>query len=73
MRVIAGRYARRRLVAPTGRETRPTTDRVKEALFSIIGTRIGDAPVADLCCGSGGLGLEALSRGAASCIFDPYP
>ncbi len=69
MRVVAGQWRGRRLVAPEGLATRPTTDRVKEALFSILGRRIHGAPVADLCCGAGGLGLEALSRGAASCDF----
>jgi 16S rRNA (guanine966-N2)-methyltransferase len=48
---------------------RPTTDRVKEAIFSILGSRIKDVEVADLCCGSGGLGIEALSRGAAFASF----
>jgi 16S rRNA (guanine966-N2)-methyltransferase len=64
MRVIAGSWRGRRLSAPTGIDMRPTTDRVKEAMFSILGTRIGGAEVADLCCGCGGLGIEALSRGA---------
>lgn len=69
MRVVAGRWRGRRLVAPEGLATRPTTDRVKEALFSILGRRVEGAPVVDLCCGAGGLGLEALSRGAAVCDF----
>ncbi len=69
MRVVAGRWRGRRLVAPEGPATRPTTDRVKEALFSILGRRVEGAPVVDLCCGAGGLGIEALSRGAAACDF----
>jgi 16S rRNA (guanine(966)-N(2))-methyltransferase RsmD len=69
MRVIAGAYGGRRLKAPPGRGTRPTSDRVREALFSILGTRVEDAAVLDLFAGSGALGLEALSRGAASATF----
>ena len=64
-RVIAGRYGGRRLQAPRGAATRPTSDRVREALFSILGARVQDARVLDLFAGSGALGLEALSRGAA--------
>jgi 16S rRNA (guanine966-N2)-methyltransferase len=69
MRVIAGRYGGRRLVAPPGAATRPTSDRVREALFSILGPRVRDAAVLDLFAGSGALGLEALSRGAAGVTF----
>ncbi len=69
MRVVAGCWRGRRLVAPRGDATRPTTDRVKEALFSILGPSVVDVRVADLCCGSGGLGIEALSRGAAHATF----
>ena len=68
MRVIAGRYGGRRLQAPRGRTTRPTSDRVREALFSMLGD-IGGAAVLDLFAGSGALGIEALSRGAASAVF----
>ena len=68
MRVIAGRYGGRRLVAPPGRATRPTSDRVREALFSILGPVEG-AAVLDLFAGSGALGIEALSRGAARATF----
>ena len=64
MRVIAGRYGGRELTAPRGRATRPTSDRVREALFSILGD-VGDARVLDLFAGSGALAIEALSRGAA--------
>ncbi len=56
-------------MAPKGDATRPTTDRVKEAIFSILGDAILGARVADLCCGSGALGIEALSRGAAEVAF----
>jgi 16S rRNA (guanine966-N2)-methyltransferase len=66
--VIAGRLGGRRLKAPRGRATRPTSDRVREALFSMLGTLDG-ASVLDLFAGSGALGIEALSRGAASVVF----
>ena len=69
MRVIAGRYGGRRIQAPPGHTTRPTSDRVREALFSILGDRVVDARVLDLFAGSGALGIEALSRGAASATF----
>jgi 16S rRNA (guanine966-N2)-methyltransferase len=69
MRVIAGTAKGRRLTGPPGLDTRPLTDRAKEALFSSLGPRVGDAAVLDLYAGSGSLGLEALSRGAASAEF----
>ena len=69
MRIIAGRYRGHPLVAPTGRTARPTTDRVREALFSILGASVQEAMVLDLFAGSGALGLEALSRGAARAVF----
>jgi 16S rRNA (guanine966-N2)-methyltransferase len=67
VRVIAGRYGGRTLEAPRGRATRPTSDRVREALFSILGdvAGVGGARVLDLYAGSGALAIEALSRGAA--------
>jgi len=68
MRVVAGRYGGRTLKAPRGREVRPTADRVREALFSILGPLDGLAAL-DLFAGTGALGIEALSRGAASCVF----
>ena len=64
MRIIAGTRARTTLIPPSDRQTRPISDRVKEALFSIIQFRIADARVADLFCGTGSMGLESLSRGA---------
>lgn len=64
MRVIAGKYGGRELVAPKGRSTRPTSDRVREALFSILGEGVVGARVLDLFAGSGALAIEALSRGA---------
>lgn len=64
MRVIAGTHGGRELTAPKGRGTRPTSDRVREALFSILGD-VGGLRVLDLFAGSGALGIEALSRGAA--------
>ncbi|HEX8450135.1 MAG TPA: 16S rRNA (guanine(966)-N(2))-methyltransferase RsmD [Allosphingosinicella sp.] len=72
MRIIAGRWRGRPLLAPPGDSTRPTADRVREALFSMLASRLGSfegLQVADLFAGSGALGLEALSRGAAHCVF----
>ena len=69
MRVVAGTHRGRRLVAPRGDATRPTSDRVREALFSVLGPSVQDARVLDLFAGSGALGIEALSRGAASAVF----
>jgi 16S rRNA (guanine966-N2)-methyltransferase len=68
MRVIAGRLGGRRLQAPRGRTTRPTSDRVREALFSMLGDVQG-ANVLDLFAGTGALGIEALSRGAVRAVF----
>ena len=69
MRVIAGTWGGRRLQAPPGDATRPTSDRVREALFSILAERVEGARVLDLFAGSGALGIEALSRGAAAATF----
>ena len=71
MRVVAGELGGRRLVAPEGVSTRPTTDRVREAIFNALGSLgvIDGALVADLFAGSGAIGIEALSRGAAHCTF----
>lgn len=69
MRVIAGSAGGRRLAAPPGRATRPTSDRVREALFSILGPPPEGARVLDLFAGAGCLGIEALSRGAAHATF----
>jgi 16S rRNA (guanine966-N2)-methyltransferase len=68
VRVVAGRFGGRRLQAPPGRGTRPTSDRVREALFSTLGP-LGGARVLDLFAGSGALAIEALSRGAASAVL----
>jgi len=68
VRVIAGEFRGRRLKAPPGRATRPTSDRVREALFSILGDVSGNR-VLDLFAGSGALGIEALSRGAGEAVF----
>jgi 16S rRNA (guanine966-N2)-methyltransferase len=68
VRIVAGRYGGRRLTAPRGEGTRPTADRVREALFSILGPLDG-ARVLDLFAGSGALGLEAVSRGAAHALL----
>jgi 16S rRNA (guanine966-N2)-methyltransferase len=73
MRVIAGAQGGRRLTAPRGRATRPTSDRVREALFSILGD-VSGLSVLDLYAGSGALAIEALSRGAASAtLIDSSP
>lgn len=69
MRIIAGQARGRRLKAPDTKGTRPVTDRVREAVFSSIGSWVEDSIVADLYAGSGSFGLEALSRGAASAVF----
>ena len=72
MRIIAGDWRGRKIVAPKGDLTRPTSDRTRETLFSMLASRLGsfdDISVVDLFAGSGALGLEALSRGAASCLF----
>lgn len=72
MRIVAGTWRGRPLVAPKGDATRPTADRTREALFSMLLSRLGSfegLAVADLFAGSGALGLETLSRGAASCLF----
>jgi 16S rRNA (guanine966-N2)-methyltransferase len=68
MRIIAGKAGRTAIKVPS-EVARPTTDFVRQAIFSILGETIFDARVLDLFCGSGALGLEALSRGAASCVF----
>lgn len=65
MRVIAGDLKGQRLVAPRGWKVRPTSDRAREAIFSVLGDRVGGAGVLDLYCGTGALAIEALSRGAA--------
>jgi 16S rRNA (guanine(966)-N(2))-methyltransferase RsmD len=69
VRVVAGLYRGRRLVAPPGDQIRPTSDRVREALFSVLGPSVQGARVLDLFAGSGALGIEALSRGAADAVF----
>lgn len=69
MRIIAGKARGHQLLAPKGSHTRPTPDRVREALFSILADAVHDAQVLDLYAGTGALGLEALSRGAAHAIF----
>jgi 16S rRNA (guanine966-N2)-methyltransferase len=69
MRVVGGRLGGRRLRAVPGRETRPTSDRVKEALFGILGERVEGTRVLDLFAGTGALAIEALSRGAAEAVL----
>lgn len=69
MRVIAGEYKGRRLTTPADNSVRPTTDKVKEALFSILAENMWGSRVLDLFSGTGNLGIEALSRGAELCVF----
>jgi 16S rRNA (guanine966-N2)-methyltransferase len=74
MRIVSGRWKGKALVAPTGEATRPTSDRARQAVFNIIehapwSPGLRDARVLDLFAGTGALGLEAVSRGAASCLF----
>ena len=72
MRVIAGEWRGRKLLAPRNDATRPTADRTRETLFSMLASRLGSFEglyVADLFAGSGALGIEALSRGAEQCLF----
>ena len=69
MRVVAGEFKGRRLAAPRGGRTRPTADRVREAIFNLLGPPPDGLHVLDLYAGSGALGIEALSRGAASAVF----
>ena len=69
MRIIAGTHGGRKLTCPPGQDVRPTADRVKEALFSILSSDVEEVDVLDLFAGSGSLGLEALSRGAKRAVF----
>ncbi|HLI03351.1 MAG TPA: 16S rRNA (guanine(966)-N(2))-methyltransferase RsmD [Terracidiphilus sp.] len=69
MRIIAGLYRSRQLKAPAGLATRPTSDRLRETLFNVLSPRIAGSRVLDLYAGSGAVGLEALSRGAAAVTF----
>ena len=69
MRVIAGSARRLHLVTPEGEETRPTQDRIKETLFNVIQNDVPGCVFVDVCSGSGGIGIEALSRGAARAYF----
>jgi len=71
IRVVSGEFGGRKLVVPDGMATRPTTDKVRQAVFNSLDSAgmIDDAAVADLFAGSGALGIEALSRGAATCVF----
>lgn len=69
MRVIAGKFKSRRLEAPAGLQTRPTSDRLRETLFNVVAPRIQDSVWLDLFAGSGAIGIEALSRGARTVYF----
>lgn len=69
MRIITGKYKGRKLETPVGYDVRPTSDKVKEAVFSMLMYEVEGAVCADLFAGTGNLGLEALSRGAAKCYF----
>ena len=69
MRIIAGKYRGRKLKSPPSPQTRPTSDRLRETLFNVLAPRIKGARFLDLCAGSGAVGIEALSRGAAQVTF----
>lgn len=69
MRIIAGRFGSRRLAAPAGEATRPTSDRLRETLFNVLAPRIAGIAFLDLYAGSGAVGIEALSRGARCAVF----
>ena len=69
MRVISGKYKGRKLVAPKGEKTRPTLDRTKETLFNMLAFDLPNSRCLDLFSGSGQIGIECLSRGAATCVF----
>lgn len=69
IRIIGGELKGRKLVTVSGRQTRPTADRVRESIFNIIGDRVRNALVLDLFAGTGAMGIEALSRGAESVVF----
>lgn len=69
LKITGGEFRGRRFKAPPGRGTRPSGAKMRQALFNILGPKVAEARVADLFAGSGALGLEALSRGAAACIF----
>lgn len=69
LRIVGGELSRRRIDAPPGKDVRPTTDRVRESLFSVLGERVYGARVLDLFAGTGVLGIESLSRGAREAVF----
>src|SRR5262249_59582190 len=69
MRIIAGKYRSRRLAAPAGVQTRPTSDRLRETLFNVLGAAVEGSAWLDLFAGSGAIGIEAVSRGAAMVYF----
>lgn len=69
MRIIAGKYRGRNLKSPPSLEVRPTSDRLRETLFNVIASRVGETRFLDLCAGSGAVGIEALSRGATHVTF----
>src|SRR5690242_17402060 len=69
MRIIAGQYRSRKLIAPSGTATRPTSDRLRETLFNVVGEAVVDSVWLDLFAGSGAVGIEAISRGARMAYF----
>lgn len=71
MRIVAGKHRGRLIMSPEGKGIRPTSDRTREAIFNVLNSldAIVDVKVLDLCCGTGALGIEALSRGAKFCVF----
>lgn len=70
MRVVSGKYRGKKLLSPIDEKTRPTSDKVKESLFNVIGPKVNDAVCLDLFAGSGALGIECISRGASKVIFN---
>lgn len=69
LRIIGGSLKNRRLTVPRGKTVRPTSDRLRESIFAILGSTVKDRHVLDLFAGSGALGIESISRGAESCVF----
>src|SRR5579871_2556114 len=69
MRVIAGKYKSRRLIAPSGEQTRPTSDRLRETVFNVVAPEVPESVWLDLFAGTGAIGIEALSRGARMVYF----
>ncbi len=72
MRIVAGKYRGRTLLEFNGDKIRPTADKVRESLFNILQLKIANSKFLDLCCGTGAMGIEALSRGAKKAVFNDF-